>query len=151
VVINEISADKSDFIELFNAGTVSVALGGYQVADLDTTTGGPKVADAVTLPADFSLAPGAYLVIDANNPAPKDGIVNDCPESGAAECIQATFGLSATAGETAYLLDPQGNVVAQASLPANGAPKPASWCRLPNGSGDFALCASTPGAENAAP
>jgi 5-methylthioadenosine/S-adenosylhomocysteine deaminase len=58
VVINEFSAGKSGWVELYNAGSAGANLGGYQIDDIANGGAAPRTIASGTL-----LAPGARLVI----------------------------------------------------------------------------------------
>lgn len=152
VVINEISATE-DFIELFNTGAAAFDLGGKTLADLDDTTMGPKLDEAISFPAGTSIAPGGYLFILAKQDAvvmPGEQMPQTECAPGVAPCFYAPFGLSDGDGDAIFLLDGM-TTIARGDYPAAAAPEGQTWCRLPDGTGAFSVCASTPGAANAAP
>lgn len=152
VTINEISAKAVDYIELKNTGDAAFDLSDYALAGT-LTAGVADVGSAARFPAGTVLDPGGYLIIVGKQDAalgvgPHDICLAD---GGPSICFYATWGVSDTNGETVYLLTP-GNVVAtEADYPINAAPAGSSWGRLPDGTGDFALNAPTPGEANAAP
>ncbi len=148
VVINEVAASDGDFFELMNTGSTPVDLSGYQVADRDDVTMGPKLATAVTLPAGTQLAPGALLLFTEGVTA---GPSTTCLEATVATCFNFTFGLSANNGDAVFLVDAAGAVKAQLVVPAMAHGPMLSWGRLPNGTGAFVETARTPGAANHAP
>jgi hypothetical protein len=64
VVINEVmyddgGTDDREFVELYNAGSTEVAIGGWRLGGYDATTTNPST----TIPAGTMLAAGAYYVI----------------------------------------------------------------------------------------
>lgn len=152
LAINEVRATGDDWIELMNTGTTTLDLSGLRVADLDETTGLPKVAEAVTVPAGTTLAPGAYLVVLAGLAAPRAGVQTGCLASAVPTCLEASFGLSGTRGDQVFVLAASTDaVLASTEYPAPPAvPDGSSWSRLPNGVGAFAVGTPTPGAENVA-
>ena len=155
VVFNEVA---SEWIELANKGKVAVDLGDYYVADSDKTTQEPKKRDAMRFPAGTSVGPGGRLLILTSK---KTGTVGphpkaDCLPDGPDTCFFASFGLSATTGEPVHLLAPDGSVVTSTALPKKlsadaGGSTAETSCRLPDLTGDFAVCAPTPGQPNRAP
>ncbi len=152
LAVNEVRATGDDWLELMNTGTTTLDLSGLRVADLDETTGLPKVADAITVPAGTTLAPGAYLVVVAGVAAPRAGVQTGCLMGAAPTCLEAGFGLSGTRGDQVFVLGATTDaVLADAQYPAPPAvPDGSTWSRLPNGVGAFAVGTPTPGAENTA-
>jgi hypothetical protein len=148
LVINEISADGDDWIELFNAGVGPVDLSGMKVCDQEEP-GVPKLEDAIIIPDDTVLEPGAYLFILADQDTPAEGFTDVC-DPGPAPCLQAGFGLSQGDGDEVFVLDFEDVLVTSEPYPADAAVEPTTWGRLPNGTGDFTVTAATPGAENEA-
>ncbi len=146
-VINEISADGDDYIELYNPTSGAIDLGGLSIADR-ASEGGPKLDQAITLPSGTTLAPGAYLFVLAKvDTAPSGEVMQqlDCAP-GPSRCFHAPFGLSAADGDEIFVLDGD-TVRMSAEFPAGAAPG-GSWGRFPNGTGDFAANTPTPGAAN---
>ncbi len=149
LVINELSADGDDWIELFNAGEGDLDLSGLRIADQETP-GVPKLADAMTIPDGTTLEAGAYLFILGDQDPPADGFTDVC-EPGPAPCLQAGFGLSQGNGDEVFVVDTGDAVLVSVVYPADAAVEGESWGRLPNGSGEFAVAGPTPGAESEAP
>lgn len=148
LVINELSAAGDDWIELFNAGSDTLDVGGLLVADIDDA-GAPKVDGAVTIPAGTTLEAGAYLFVLADQDASLPDLQDAC-DPGPVPCLHAGFGLSG-GGDTVFVLDADGAVLASVEYPADATVEGESWGRIPNGTGDFGVTAPTPGAANAAP
>ena len=73
LVINEIDYDQptpptddsAEFIELYNKGAASIALGTYSLRLVNGLAGGASIYDTIDLP-DVALAPGEFFVICAN-------------------------------------------------------------------------------------
>jgi hypothetical protein len=155
LVINELRAAGGDWIELLNTGAGPLDLSGLRVADLDETTGGPKLAEAAILPAGLSLASGARLVVAADVAAPREGLQSDCLEGAVASCVEAVYGLSSSRGDRVFVVAAAtDDVLLEAAYPAPAAAAVAdgqTWARLPDGTGPFAPAAPTPGAPNASP
>ena len=149
VVVNEIDANV-DWIELHNKGAAAFDLSGLVLADRDVDCG-PKIADAIIFPAGTTIEPGAKLFILAK----QDGVVTPGEQQpqtqcapGVAPCFYAPFGLSNTDGDEVFLID-GGDVIASGVYPAAAATEPATWCRIPDGTGEFEVCTATPSAVNA--
>ena len=148
VVINELSGAGDDFIELFNAGIDSVDLSGIRIADQDTP-GVPKLGSAVALADGTSLPPGAYLFILGGQATAPTAPQTMCAP-GPAPCFWSTFKLSNKDGDAVFLVDKNDKVLQSVTYPGNLSAGE-TWSKLPNGTGDFANGASTPGAANHAP
>lgn len=147
VLLNEISGGD-EWIELVNAGTTALDVSGFRVADRDKDTGGPKVSEAAAFEPGTILSPRAYALVkgggaDAGKP---------CPAGGWSYCVFGEFGISSKNGETIFLLWPDGGVAGSVVMPPadSGAPKDATWSRVPSGTpdGGFALRSASPGARN---
>lgn len=154
LVINEISAAGDEWIELYNAGSSPVDLSMVQVADTDTSVdgGAPRRASAMRFPAGTMLAPGQYvLVVSGFNDAGVGPQMRCLGDGGPRVCFHASWGLSASRGETVWVLSPTGEVTLRVAYPMNAAPSGQTWGRLPNGTGPFAPNRPTPGAANASP
>jgi hypothetical protein len=149
VTINEIRATGDDWIELFNRGTTSVDLSGMRIADSED--GGPRLAAAVVFPSGTVLLPGAYILVVGNYGDAGTTVTSGCLDGGGGPCVQGTWGISASRGETVFLVTPDGRIVEQATYGADAVPSGQSYGRLPNGTGAFAANAPTPGSENHAP
>jgi hypothetical protein len=148
VVINEIDANN-DWIELVNVGEESFDLSGLLLADSDA--GEPKLDTAIEFPEGASLAGGARLFILAkqdNEVEPGVQEPQTVCEPGASPCFYAPFGISDADGDEIFLLDGDRIISSGVYEPAAAADGE-SWCRLPDGTGDFAVCAPTPSATNA--
>ncbi|QDG52342.1 lamin tail domain-containing protein [Persicimonas caeni] len=118
VVLNEITSDGDDNIELVNTGETEVDISGWYVVDdaYDTATGEP--ADHRYDFADgTALAPGEYLVL--------------------VEADDHQFGLGKEDG--VRLFDADDQLLDETAWPDLAAE--ISWCRTPDGTGDFQECA----------
>ena len=135
VVLNEFSSTGDDEVELFNTASTAVSLGGWILTDdvepqridsYDPLSDTEKFvfSDATVIPA------GGYLVI------PK----------GSAELAHA-FGISSK-GDIVSLVAPNGTLIDQSQADKNMA-KP-SYCRVPDGTGDWQTCEKTMGSSNEA-
>lgn len=137
VRINEVSAsnqsncldafgDPGDWIELFNATSSMIDLGGYAVYNDDTA---PELG---VLAAGVTIAPRGYLVLWAD--AKSRGLDH------------LAFKLS-SGGDRVTLADPDGAVLDTVSWAASD--PDISYARVPDGTGDFESCAMpTCGADN---
>ena len=148
VVFNELCGNKAydgnKFIELYNAGDAEGSLEGWTIRKYaaDATDVEGKYNICWTAPAGKKLAAGAYLVLGADQTDPELGF---------------DAGLSAKKGIKFELVDAEGNVVdkfvrgedadpfGEEPLPEN---KEASYSRVPNGTGEWAYAAPTPGEAN---
>ena len=153
VVFNELCGNKVEydtfesankFIELYNAGDAEGSLEGWTIRKYaaDATDVEGKYNVCWTAPAGTKLAAGAYLVLGADQTDPALGF---------------DAGLSAKKGLKVELVDADGNVVDKFVRGADVDPfgeeplaenKEASFSRVPNGTGEWAYAAPTPGAAN---
>jgi hypothetical protein len=117
-----------DAIELVNAGTAALDLTGWRVSVDDLF-----LPDATYVFPDGALAPGEFrVVVRLAEPAMPDG-----------------FPFEIAGDEfTLVLGDPDGAVVDAVTFAVSDAA--ASYCRLPDGTGDWQPCTPTFGAANAA-
>jgi len=151
LVINELQTTSEDWVEIVNVGDGVADLSGMGLADQDTD-GTPKLAEAVRFIDGAKLVPGEYLLVVANVNNANPGPQGDCLNSGGpATCYQASWGISGTNGDQIYLLSPTDEVVNAVIYPANAVLDGQSYCRLPNGAGEFQACKPTPGELNAGP
>jgi hypothetical protein len=135
IVINEVYAEGSlDFIELYNAGSVSVSLDGYQLVN---GVGAPNTSKRIDLSG--SVAPSKFLV--------------EAESCVLVVCDYLPFAID-TSGDTLWLLDGSGNVVDSVDYPDTDGPAGlaanASYSRLPDG-GAFGAGKPTKNATNQAP
>jgi uncharacterized protein (DUF2252 family) len=148
IVINEISANGAEFVELANTTGGAQPLGGYGVADVDDD-GGPRLSQAVWFSPGTMLAARAKLVVIGGHTPPAIG-----PQSGAAcitgvaSCYQAAWSISGSNGETLFLISPSNVIVDRASYPLGGLPVGQSWGRLPDASGPFSASISSASRPN---
>lgn len=151
LVINEMQTTTEDWVEIINVGDAVADLSGMGLADQDTN-GTPKLAEAVRFIEGENLVPGEYLLVVANVKNANPGPQGDCLNSGGpATCYQASWGISGTNGDQIFLLSPADATVDAVIYPANAVLDGQSYCRLPNGAGDFQACKPTPGELNAGP
>ena len=151
LVINELQTTTEDWVEIINVGDGVADLSAMGLADQDTD-GTPKLAEAVRFIEGEKLVPGEYLVVVANVKNPNAGPQGDCLQSGGpATCYQAAWGISGTNGDKIFLLSPTDEIIDSVVYPANAVLDGQSYCRLPNGAGDFQACTPTPGELNAGP
>jgi len=146
VLFNEIAGDD-EWIEIVNPTKAAVDLSGFKVADSVKDGGAPKLEEAVTFPANTVLSPNTYLIV-------KGGGLDDggkpCPTGGQSYCFNAEFGISNKNGETLFLVDGTGAIVASVVYPPAAVDAGSSWGRMPSGdpAGTFQPTAQTPGATN---
>lgn len=140
VVINEINPDSPDFVELLNAGTTPLSLDGLSIIDSDDTH------TAVAFPAGTTLAPGQRFIVAFQVTCP------DAPPAGLGlteRCVATDFGIGG-GGDTIRIRDGAGAEIVSVVFPG-GLATDQSYCRLPDGTGDFAACDITLDAVNAPP
>jgi len=149
LVINEVSLDGLDWIELYNGGDQPVDLEGVRIADQDKDNPGtPKLAGAVTFTGDAAIVPqGGYLFVLADQDPAGEGPQDVC-DPGPAPCFHTGWGLSTGDGDIVFLLAPDDTVLLQVAIGPNAAIVPTTWSRLPNGTGEFGVGTATPGAAN---
>jgi uncharacterized protein (TIGR03437 family) len=138
------SSTQDEFIELVNASTVDLDIGGYQL-----TTRGGNGADIVrhTFAADTIIAPGTAIVVFGG--AQTDAFSPAHPAfAGALVLTASTGGLSLTnGGSVVKLLDPAGATVEQLAYGGAGEPdgdRNQSLTRAPDVVGDFAAHETAP-------
>lgn len=148
VVINEVNAQGDDWIELYNAGASSVDLSNHAIADSDDM-GAPRADRALRLPAGTMLAPRTYLFVRADVADATEGPQTACAP-GPSPCFHIDWGISASNGETVFLLDGDDRVLDRAVYAANAAPEGRSLGRVPDGTGALVAAQPTPGAANRA-
>lgn len=118
VVISEVSS-STDQLELYNRSGAAVDLSAWFIQDEDQAA-----EKTYAFPAGSTIAAGAFLVL----------------EKGTAHA----FGFGKD--DVAYLYDVDGELADVADWPTNGALE--SWCRVPDGTGEFGECKPTFGAAN---
>lgn len=137
VVLNELTSEAvaagqyagaPDAIELHNAGGKAADLSGWQLSDDPMFAAGKTYV----FPGGTTLAPGAFLVLVAQDPMT---MVGDYP-----------FGISDNTVETVTLADAQGTAVD--SVVSDGYKAKVSYCRIPDGLGAWEQCEQTFGAGN---
>lgn len=121
-------AGASDAIEIYNAGRAAADLSGWRISD------DPSLPDdkSYVFPDGTSLAPAAWIVLVRLDDATGQG---DFP-----------FGISGSKPETLTLVDADGAAVDVTSF--LGPDASVSWCRLPDGEGEWMTCAQTLGEAN---
>ena len=149
VILNELCGNKipdgpQKYIELYNDGDAEGDLSGWTIRKYaaDATDVPEKYNICWTAPAGKKLAAGAYLVLEADQEDPNLGF---------------NAGLSAKKGVKFELVDAAGNVVDKFLRGEDADPfmeeglaenTEASFSRVPNGTGDWAYAAPTPGSAN---
>jgi hypothetical protein len=154
MVINEVRAIGDDWVELMNAGSAPVDLSGMGLTDTDTNVdgGAPRVSGAVRFPSGTIVMPGQYVVVLAGLSDAGSGTEMNCLMGAVMRCFTTTWGISATRGETVYLLDASNRIVEEVLHPPDTMIMAGqTWARIPNGTGRFAIGVPTPGAENRPP
>ena len=119
-----------DWIELYNNSSSPVDISGWGITDKAET------------PYRFTIPSGTVI-------QPNTGKVFFCDgTAGETNASIAPFGLS-TSGETLTLTDASGNIASQVTF--EDMAKDTSYGQYPDGSGEFYVLKTTPGANNAAP
>lgn len=137
IVINEFLAsndttntdqdgDYDDWVELYNKGTETVDISGYQLSD------DKSELDLFVFPSGTTLAPNSYLVVWADKDTDQDG-------------YHADFKISAS-GETIYLADANSTILDSIEFGDQNTDE--SFGRYPNGTGNFKVMDPTVGTEN---
>jgi hypothetical protein len=125
IALNEVTStdvgDKHDAIELYNPGGAPVDMSGWMLSDNSTF----KPSETYLFPGGTTLAPAEYLVIHRD----------DLP-----------FGLSNNNVETVTLVDLGGSYVDQIKF--EGVDARVSYCRVPDGHGEWQKCDLTLGGAN---
>ena len=130
IVINEVVAkaadDGADWVELYNRGDIEVSLDGYALQD-------DKDDNLFLLPADLTILPGDFLVIEGKSSANE---------------VLFPFGLGSD--EAVRLLGDDGTIIDMLDWEDGEAPKGQSYGRYPDGGSDIGtLEFTTYGAANA--
>jgi hypothetical protein len=117
-----------DWIEIYNASSFAVNLGGYKIYDVGGQSGTkPKMV----IPTGTMIPAKGYLVVVTDIPTTTD---------------PSGFGLS-SAGEEAWLEDATGKVIDDVVFPAMDVTQ--TYSRIPDGSANWALTSNmTKGAAN---
>lgn len=152
VVVNEISARDGDWVELGNPGPEPADLGGFGLCDSDSA-GRCNLLDALWFPVGTQLAAGEFLLVvgdqlPEDGPGPHTACLAD---GGPSSCFYATWKVSASRGETVFLISPDGEVLTELTYPSEATVAGQTWGRLPDFTGEPTATAPTPGAANAAP
>ena len=149
LTINELSATGSEYVELQNVSKTTQNIAGFGVADSDVD-GGPRFDLASFFAPGVALAPGARMTVlggfDPVIPGPQSNCKNGIPV-----CYQAAWDISASRGETLYLLTAEKVIADQATYPPTMIENSQSWSRLPDGSGQFSVGNASPGKPNVGP
>lgn len=150
VAINEIAAtDVVDFVELANASPSTQMVSDLRVTDSDED-GGPRLATATRLAGAAALDPGDRLVVVGGYASVMPGPQRDC-SGGISPCFHASWGISASEGETIYVLSATDVIVDQVTYPGKDVPAGQSWSRWPDLAGPFTPAPPTPVLPNTAP
>ena len=126
VTVADPDGEFEDWIELYNNSTETVDLSGYFLTDDGTDPA------QWTFPDGTSIAPGAYLIIWADEDEDQEG-------------LHANFKLSSS-GESIILSDTDGDIVDSIDYPEQTTD--VSYARIPNGTGDFTEAIATFGSNN---
>lgn len=161
IVFNEVLAvGTTEWIEIVNPGSEAIDVSDYMIAGSDKKEpGSPKMKSAMKFPAGTTIQPGGRVLIltsrdsaEPVGPHAKESCLPDGPDS----CFYASFGVSATMGESLHFIAPDETIITTTAIPMGlsadaGGSTSTSYCRLPDITGDFVVCALTPGQPNRAP
>lgn len=148
IVINEVHTDPIEFVEIMNIGDETVSLVDVTLTDSDAE-GDPLVADRAPLP-EIGLEPGERLVMLLGQEV-SDGMLRtgttECVLVGLRDCVHVAFRLRSAEGETVYL-QRRGRVIDFVEIPPVATEPEETYCRQPDGTGEFEACDASPGEVN---
>ena len=163
LVVNEVDYDQpgtdaAEYVELYNGGTATADLGGFELVLVNGSNGGNAVYRVVSLPST-ALAPGAFFVVcgDAETVANCDldlEVATNLIQNGAPDAVA----LRTIGGVLVDALSYEGSVPGFTEGTGAGADTDdpfVALSRLPDGAdtddnaADFALRCGSPGAANA--
>jgi hypothetical protein len=152
LVINEISATGTDWVELGNPTASDVDLEGLSLADSDSK-GDPDISHATTFASGASIAAHTYALVVAGQDDDGDGKPQTkcLDQGGPATCFYATWKISSSDGDEVFLVDKDGKVLGSVPYPKNAVADGQTYGRLPDMTGPFTATAATPGAPNQVP
>lgn len=131
--LNELNGNDK-FIEIINTGSEAINIKGIKVyKDTKDVWTGPN----------RDLAPGAFLLLYS-----EDVVVAGGPQEGYDSELVFGSGLSAKKAVRVQLSDPVGNSLDDFNLVTVSKTAPASYSRVPDGSGTWCFTPATPGAKN---
>ena len=131
--LNELNGNDK-FIEIVNTGKEAINIKGIKILkDTKDVWTGPN----------RELAPGAFLLLYS-----KDVVVPGGKQEGYDPELVFTSGLSAKKAVRVDLKDPVGNPLDDFNLVTVAKTAPASYSRVPDGSGNWFYTPATPGAKN---
>ena len=133
VTLNEFSSDGEDYVELYNTADEQVDIGNWILTD-DVEVGKIDNYDAQADLEKFIFPEGTVIAGNSYLAIPKG-------ETG----IAHIFGIS-DKGDTISLIASDGSLIDQGQS-TDGSTKP-SYCRIPDGTGDWQVCELTPGESN---
>ena len=147
VVLNEVAAERADWVELYNSGTTAVELSGMRIADAESA-GVPKLNGAVVIPEGTVLEAGEYLFVLGGQEDAPPGFQDAC-DPGPAPCLQAEWRISKD-GDEIFLLGEQNVILGTLVYQGGATDEGEAWGQVPDGSGRFVVTLPTPGAANSA-
>ena len=133
VTLNEFSSEGEDYVELYNTDDEQVDIGNWILTD-DVEVGKIDNYDATLDTEKFVFPEGTVIAANGYLAIPKG-------ETG----IAHIFGISAN-GDTISLIASDGSLIDQGQS-TDGSTKP-SYCRIPDGTGNWEVCELTPGESN---
>ena len=140
IVINEIDSAPADYVEFYNSGETDLDISSFEVRDNSDD-------HRWRFPAGATIAPGEFLVVDANSAGQ---VWND--QSGAYEDGTFSSAIGIGSGDSIRLYDAGGVLLDSHSWTAHaaidGSEEAATLARCPDGVGPFALARATIGGPN---
>ena len=131
--LNELNGNDK-FIEIINTGSAPINIKGIKILkDTKDVWTGPN----------RDLAPGAFLLLYS-----EDVVVSGGAQEGYDSELVFASGLSAKKAVRVQLNDPVGNALDDFNLVTVAKTAPASYSRVPDGSGKWFYTPATPGAKN---
>lgn len=141
VRLNEVDSGPADWVELVNVGTAEIDLSGFELRDNSDD-------HRWFFPAGAGIAPGEFLVVDAD----AVGVVDrPAAEGGESGTFAAAIGIGSA--DEIRLFDPTGSLVDRTGAwtehaAIRGDEAAATLARCTDGEGEFRIAHATPGETN---
>lgn len=140
LILNEIDSSPSDWLEFTNPGDVALDISGFEIRDNSDD-------HRWRFPAGTSIAPGEYLIVDAQSAGE---YFDDATDTYVPGTFEAAIGIGS--GDSIRVYDAAGTLIQNYSWTAHpaidGDETAATWSRYPDATGNFTLSYATPGASN---
>lgn len=145
MAINEIQSAGTDWIEVVNVSGGALDVSGWIITQADDA-GDPEIDRGAVVPAGTALTAGQRIVV-LNDMGGGEGWQTEC-EGLVDECLYADFGISASNGDTLFVLDADEEVMDEVLFEGGLEDAAQTFRRLPDGTGEFSAGTATPGTEN---